>query len=397
VSQSLRIVVSGMVGVYPVGGVAWDYLQYVIGLARLGHDVFYHEDTWSWPYHPVEKTRTADGAYSAGFVGRFFERYAPELKDRWHYLHLHEESFGMERPAFDEVARTADLFVNVSGASMIPEALGPRCVKAFLDTDPGYNQIMLSERFTWSENVERWCAGVADHDRFFTYAENIHAPDCLVPRLDFDWRTTRMPVVSELWGQTPVDAAAVPNWTTVMSWKEFGGPLVYRGVEYGSKSREFEKLIDLPTRIRLRLRVAVGGSEAPRERLAQHGWEVVDGPSATTTPEDYRNFIEGSRGEISAAKHVYVAMRTGWFSCRSACYLASGRPTVVQNTGFPPQLPVGEGILAFDTVEEAAEALARVEADPTRHARAAREIAGEYFDAAGVLARFVEEAFRRGA
>lgn len=394
-SGPLRIVVAGMVGAYPVGGVAWDYLQYVIGLARLGHDVFYHEDTWIWPYHPLENTRTAEGGYSAGFIGRFFERYAPELKDRWHYRHLHEESYGMACSAFDEVARTADLFINVSGACMIPDALGPQCVKVFLDTDPGYNQIMLSERCEWSENVERWCVGVAAHDRFFTYAENIHSPDCLVPRLDFDWHTTRMPVVTDLWVPTPVVDDASTSWTTVMSWNEFGGALVHGGVEYESKGREFEKLIDLPSQTRARLRIAVGGADAPRERLEQNGWEVVDGPGATSTPEDYCRFIEGSRGEISAAKHVYVAMRTGWFSCRSACYLAAGRPTVVQNTGFPEQLPVGEGILAFDSVEQAAAALAHVDSDPVRHARAAREIAVEHFGAAVVLGRLVEEALGR--
>jgi hypothetical protein len=395
-STSLRIVVAGMVGVYPIGGVAWDYLQYAIGLARMGHDVFYHEDTWSWPYHPLERTRTADGAYSAEFLTRFFQRYAPELSERWHYLHLHRDSFGMDRSAFDEISRSADLFVNVSGASMLPDELASGCVKVFLDTDPGYNQIMLSERLPWAENVDRWCDGVAEHDRFFTYAENIRSPDCLVPRLDFDWVPTRMPVVTDLWKAGTAAPAADAPWTTVMSWNEFGGPLVHRGVEYGSKGTEFEKLLDLPARTGRRLRVAVGGADAPRDRLASHGWEVVDGPGATTTPEDYQGFIGGSRGEISPAKHVYVALRTGWFSCRSACYLAAGRPTVVQNTGFSPELPVDEGILAFDTPDEAADAIARVEDDPARHGRVAREIAVEHFDSAAVLGRFLEEAFQRG-
>ena len=160
-SSPLRIIVTGLVGLYPVGGVAWDYLQYVVGLARLGHDVYYHEDTWSWPYHPIERQVTSEGRYSAQFLAGFFRRYAPELGARWHYLHLHETSYGMTRRAFDEVARTADIFLNVSGACMFPEELSPRCVKVFLDTDPGYNQIMLSERFAWSENVDRWCASVS--------------------------------------------------------------------------------------------------------------------------------------------------------------------------------------------------------------------------------------------
>src|SRR5215469_6429294 len=124
-NSRLRIIVAGMVAQYPVGGVAWDYLQYVLGLARLGHDVFYHEDTWCWPYHPVQQTTTSDGTYSAAYLAQFFERFAPELTSRWHYLHLHETSYGMSRAEFDEAARTADLFLNISGASVLPETLSP--------------------------------------------------------------------------------------------------------------------------------------------------------------------------------------------------------------------------------------------------------------------------------
>jgi len=123
---SLRIIVTGLAGLYPVGGVAWDYLQYVQGLARLGHDVYYHEDTWSWPYHPIEKQHTNDGSYSAKFIRDYFERYSPELSNRWHYLHLHETSYGMSRSKFDEIAKTADLLLNISGACMVPRnALAP--------------------------------------------------------------------------------------------------------------------------------------------------------------------------------------------------------------------------------------------------------------------------------
>jgi hypothetical protein len=204
-TSRLRIIVTGLVGLYPVGGVAWDYLQYLIGFARLGHDVFYHEDTWSWPYHPIEKTHTSDAGYSWKYIDGFLKSYAPDLCNRWHYLHLHETSFGMDGPSFEEVAKTADLFLNVSGACMIPEQLSPRCVKIFLDTDPGYNQIMLSERLSWSENVERWCASVADHDQHFTYAENIHGADCIVPKTGFNWKTTRMPVTVDLWDSFAAD------------------------------------------------------------------------------------------------------------------------------------------------------------------------------------------------
>src|SRR5262245_49981591 len=164
-NQKLRIIVTGMVGQYPLGGVAWDYFHYLIGLARLGHDVYYHEDTWCWPLNPALGYPTDDPAINVNFLRDFFARYAPDLADRWHYLFLHEKSFGMSRERFDEVARTADIFINISGASFAPDNLNPKCIKVFLDTDPGYNQIMLSEKFSWSENVERWCEQVRSHDR----------------------------------------------------------------------------------------------------------------------------------------------------------------------------------------------------------------------------------------
>lgn len=392
-ASRLRIIVTGLVGLYPVGGVAWDYLQYVVGFARMGHDVYYHEDTWSWPYHPVEKTYTEDPGYSVKYLENFFGDYAPDLNERWHYCHLHETSYGMKRSDFDAVARTADLFINVSGACMIPQELSPGCAKIFLDTDPGYNQIMLSERLEWSENVDRWCDGVAQHDQHFTYAENIYGADCTAPRMHFNWKTTRMPVVMDLWKPlTRKEAPPRAPWTTIMTWNAFKGKLIYKGIEYASKGAEFEKLMGLPRQVQAPLKVAVGGVNAPLDRLAEAGWAVADGPAATVTPAMYQEFIEGSRGEISPAKHVYVAMRTGWFSCRSACYLAAARPVVVQDTGFSSLIPCGEGLLVFNTAEEAADALLRVEKDYPHHARAALAAAHEHFDASKVLGKMIQDA-----
>jgi hypothetical protein len=388
----LRIIVTGLVGLYPVGGVAWDYLQYVVGLARLGHDVIYHEDTWSWPYHPVQKTHTAVGDYSAGYIQNFFRAYAPDLVRRWHYLHLHETSFGMSREEFDGIAETADLFINVSGACMIPENLSPRCIKVFLDTDPGYNQIMLSERLAWSENVDRWCKSVQDHDQHFTYAENIHGTDCTVPRMEFAWKPTRMPVVLDLWEPLSRQPALSSfPWTTIMTWNAFKGKLIYRGVEYYSKGPEFEKLLALPQSLQAPLKVAVGGINAPLDHLAQNGWQVVDGPAQTLTPDSYQEFIRESRGEISPAKNVYVAMRTGWFSCRSACYLASARPVVVQDTGFSSVYPCGEGLITFSNAEQAIAGIVEAEGDYEKHSRAALAIAGEYFHSDKVLGKMIED------
>ena len=395
-SQRLRIIVAGMAAQYPVGGVAWDYLQYPIGLARLGHDVVYHEDTWCWPYNPLQRTMTDDPAYSAGYLRDFFARYASDLGERWHYLHLHETSCGMGRAAFDDFARSADLFVNVSGGSFFPDALSPACRTVFLDTDPGYNQIVLAEKPSWSENVERWCAGVRAHDRHFTYAENFGAPDCAMPSAGIAWRPTRMPVVTELWPARPEEVGPGSPWTTVMTWNVFKGKLEHRGVEYRGKSEEFVKIAGLPRRLGRKFRVAVGGTEAPLAALAAQGWEAEDGPGATLTPQDYQDYLAASRGEVSVAKQVYVALRTGWFSCRSACYLAAARPVVVQDTGFSRHYPVGRGLHAFATEDEAAAAIAAIEADYAAESHAAREVARAHLDARLVLPRLIEEAFATG-
>ena len=392
--SSLRIVVTGLVGAYPVGGVAWDYLQYSIGLARLGHDVVYHEDTWIWPYHPIENRPVQTATYSVDYIERFFHTYAPELSNRWHYRHLNTESFGMSESAFRDFARSADLCLNVSAANPLPAALGPRCIKAFLDTDPGYNQIVLSERPQWSTNVERWAAEFARYDRYLTYAENINEPDCLVPKLGVDWIATRMPIVTGLWGDLPPAPQGAP-WSTVMTWNGFRGPLIYGGREYGSKGAEFAKIMSLPSRTAHPLKIALGGA-APLQDLLQHGWIAVDAPTVTVTPESYRSFIADSRGEVSTAKNVYVAMRTGWFSCRTACYLAGGRPAVVQDTGFSKTVPVGRGLLAFDTLDQASAAIEAIEGDYPSHAAAARELAADQFGSDKVLSRMLDDIFASG-
>jgi hypothetical protein len=396
-TQRLKIIVTGMVAQYPVGGVAWDYLQYPIGLARLGHDVVYHEDTWCWPYDPAQRTMTDDAAYSASYLREFFARYAPELSERWHYLHLHETSCGMSRAAFDEFAASAELFINVSGGSFFPEALSPSCLKVFLDTDPGYNQIILSERPSWSENVDRWCDGVRAHDRHFTYAENFGAGDCTMPSAGIAWKKTRMPVMPELWQARRDEVTARSPWSTVMTWNVFKGKLEHRGVEYRGKAEEFAKIAGLPRRFEREFRVAVGGTKAPLADLAAQGWTAEDGPTATLSPQDYQDYIARSRGEVSVAKNVYVALRTGWFSTRSACYMAASRPVVVQDTGFSRMLPIGRGLHAFSTAEEAAAAIKAVEADYETETRAARDIAVAHFDARQVLSRLIEDAFARSA
>jgi hypothetical protein len=178
----------------------------------------------------------------------------------------------------------------------------------------------------------------------------------------------------------------------VLTWDNYRRPVEWEGHSYGSKEPEFASVETLPSRSEAHLEVAVGGEGAPVERWRQLGWRVTDSVAVSRTPEAYRSYIEQSRGEFSVAKNVYVATRSGWFSCRSTCYLAAGRPVVVQDTGFASWLPTGDGVLSFSSLDEAAAALARVEADIDHHRRAAREAAETWFDADTVLAELVDEA-----
>jgi hypothetical protein len=393
--KKLRIIVGGLVGQFPLGGVAWDYFHYCLGLHELGHDVYYHEDTWVWPYDPIKRYPTDDPDYTVRFIRDFFNTYAPDLAGKWHYLLLHDQSFGMTRQAFDEVARTADIFLNVSGACFFPDELNPKCVKVFLDTDPGYNQIMLHEKFAWSEHVERWCKQVAAHDRHLTYAENIYEPDCVIPRMDFDWQVTRPIVSLAPWrpikeNPPPADAP----FTTIMTWDYFRGELLYKGVNYQTKVPEFEKFKTLPQQLpEVPLELAIGGHKTPVQEIREAGWRLADAQEVTITPSRYLDFIRNSQGEWSVAKNVYVDTRSGWFSCRTACYLAAGRPAVVQDTGWSRHVPAGQGLFAFSTSEQAIEALRRIQADPAQHRAAAYEIARQYLAADRVLPPMIEAIF----
>ncbi|HWP39982.1 MAG TPA: glycosyltransferase, partial [Tepidisphaeraceae bacterium] len=275
-----------------------------------------------------------------------------------------------------------------------PDELNPNCIKVFLDTDPGYNQIVMHERPAWSHHVDRWIQQVRSHDRHFTYAENIYGPDCIIPRLDINWIPTRCVVTLPQWEKIrntppPKDAA----FTTVMSWSYFGGPLVYKGVEYGAKAPEYEKFHDLPKHVKVPLVLAVGGYHQDAERIKADGWRWVDARPMSLTPHSYARFIQQSLAEWSIAKNVYVATRSGWFSCRTACYLAAGRPAVVQETGWSRFIPSGEGVIAFETKQQAADAIHEVVAHPEKHRAAAYEIAREYLTPQRVLTKMIDQIF----
>ncbi len=388
----LRIIVGGLVGQYPLGGVAWDYFHYLLALSELGHDVYYHEDTWTWPHHPVSNYPVDDPSYTLDFFKTFFARHAPQLADKWCYVLLHDKHFGMSREAFSEVAKSADVYLNVSGACFLPDDLNPKAKRVFLDSDPGYNQIVLATKPAWSEHVDRWEDQVRNgHDVHLTYAENIGEPDCLVPTCDIDWITTRPVVSLPAWETSrKTDPPPLAPFTTVMTWNYFKGPVVWDGIEYFQKTTEFDRVRTLPKATKAKLELAVGSDRYDDDTFGNDGWHITRGLPVSVTPDGYRDYITCSTGEWSVAKNVYTAMKTGWFSCRTACYLAAGRPAVVQDTGWSKTLPSDAGCLKFDTQDEAAAALDAVLGDYGRHRKAAYDFAREHLAADRVLPPMLE-------
>jgi hypothetical protein len=373
-------VVSGMIATYPVGGVLWDYGQYALGLERLGFEVYYLEDTGGKTYDPRRREYGEDCSYGLDFLQRSLGNLSRSLGRRWRFRNMDGQTFGLDAEEFNEVVNTADIFLNVSGGTLLRNEYLPFRRKILIDSDPGWNHFRNYPR--WDANPQ-WegSHNYRAHDFFFTYAECIGSAECVLPTLGLKWHATRPPVVMDCWNSEP------PNekWTTVMTWKNFQETILHDGVLYGTKEMEFEKVEALPSRVNARFEVATGGAPVPKEKWESDGWTVVQAAAVSETPEDYRRYVQSSRGEFSIAKNVYVATRSGWFSCRSACYLAAGLPVVVQDTGFTDFIPTGEGLLAFSDLDEAVADIDTIEKDYDKHRRAARELACSHFSADVVL------------
>ncbi|MGH9892336.1 MAG: glycosyltransferase family 1 protein [bacterium] len=394
----LRIAVTGLAATYPFGGVFWDYLQYPLGLHRLGHDVLYIEDTGKWCYDPAAATFVEDGSRNAAFLAREIAALDADLAERWFYRDATGTVYGRAWPEVARFCRSADLFLHVSASCWMREEYFAASRVVFIDSDPMYSQASVPDYLdgTIDEQARARVDMLRQHHVFFTFGENIGSSDCRIPAELFDWIPTRQPLVLDQF-----EKAALPVGnrrrvlTTVTSWESSEKRTVVGGVTYGGKGSEFERFIDLPARSSLPLELAITG-RAPVERLSAHGWNVVDGYSLSDNPWAYRDYLASSWGEWSVAKNAYVASHSGWFSCRTACYLALGVPAIVQDTGFGTVIPVGEGIITFTDLEEAADAIDQIVHDPERHSKMARVIAEEYFDSTKVLGQLIERAFDAG-
>ena len=388
----MQIVVTGLIATYPLGGVSWDYLQYIQGLHLLGHDVFYLEDTGNWVYNPELSTFTEDCSFNLQYLDAVLTfAVGPAMRRRRSFRSPIGEYFGLTEREIETVCNQADLFINVSGCCWLRDRYQGCARKLYIDTDPLYTQYQLEamRRGTATKDQAYSVNLIRNHDLFFTFAENISDPSCCIPSCGLTWHTTRQPIVLENWPFTFTPAA--PALTTVMSWKNDVTLPSIGGETYGGKDVEFLKFVHLPSRVSVTMEIALSGA-APFDQLRQNGWRVVDGYEKSSTMEVYQNYLSSSRGEWSIAKNAYVASRSGWFSTRSAAYLALGKPVVVQDTGFRPYYPVGEGLFDFTDLDEAVSAIESIESNYRRHCEAARSIAESHFAADAVLSRLLRDA-----
>lgn len=374
-----KIVVLGLLTRLPFAGVVWQTFHYLEGLRRLGYDVYYVDGHGSMPLgffrddHDDGWQRAADWLAATmswmGFAGRW--AYTPQ--------HADDRRYGLSTGELAALYRDAALLVNLHGGTEPREELTASGRLVYLETDPVQLQVELAE------NRPSTVAFLDAHAAHFTFAENAGRPGCLLevdPRYAFT--PTRQPVVVDRWS-----TAAAPSlpFTTVANWRQTHRNVVYRGeTYYWSKHREFGRIMGLPARVATPLQLALAKvGPADRERLIRRGWQVTDATRVSATPASYHDYITRSYGELTVAKDQNVRLATGWFSDRSATYLAAGRPVITQDTGFASALPEGEGLLAFTDLDSAAAAVDRVRADYRRHATAARAVAREHFDSDVVL------------
>jgi len=384
---------SGLIVVYhlsvrfPFAGIIWQLLHHLIGFRRLGFDVYYLEDSGgAWFYDPVTGAFLSDATRNLKLVTSVLARFG--FDDHWAFRDPDSgEYLGLPGSECTQLLRDADAIINLCGAlDPREEHANSRCL-VYQGTDPGQFQVDLQQ----GKPKAVRCA--AAHKVFFTYAYNLGSADCLLPTAGLAWRPTRPPVLLDYWA----DFAGLPDsgvFTTVGTWENKGKDVQISGEKYSwSKHLNFMTMLDVPNRSGQAIELATDLKSGPDyERMSSAGFRLRSAIPMSLDLDEYRNYVGTSRGEFTVAKDVVARTRSGWFSDRSACYLAAGRPVVTQRTGFERSLPTGAGLFSFDNAEEAAEAIRTVNSDYHRHSHAAREIAAEYFAATKLLKEIVEAA-----
>jgi hypothetical protein len=384
--RAKRILVTGYNIRYPLGGQIAHNLNYLVGLSRLGCEVWYVEESGSWPnscYNPNTGAMSCDPTYGIEALKRLLENFG--LGQNWVYVDEKRNYHNLSAAKTGQLCRTADLLLTISSVTWLPEFFECRR-RVYIDTDPGVTQFQMSRERTSSLSG---FASPYDHHLHYTVGLNIGNPGCPIPTWGLQWRPWLQPVVLDLFPFTLLPQAR--NFTTVMSWAA-RDPMVFDGVRYGPKSEEFMRIADLPGRTDTHFEIALGGVGAPKEELANKGWHLRNPLEITRDCWSYRDFIGQSRGEFSAATNLVVKTKSGWFSDRSAIYLAMGKPIVVQDTGAKRVIPAGEGFLPFHSIDDILGALEKINSNYQEHCTAAHQLAQQHLDARKLLPRLLDEA-----
>jgi hypothetical protein len=378
--RKLTILLSGMVASdLHHGGATWVVLQYALGFKRLGYDVYVVEPL------VAESMEPAGASLARSHNARYFRQVVEEFGLAGSTLLLAgtDETVGASRADVRSLARNADVLFNINGILAEPDLLEAGSTRIYLDIDAGFNQLWHA-----TQGIDRNFAG---HTLHVTIGQGIGESWSPVPTCGIDWIKTVQPVVLEQW---PVANAIVHHaLTTVGNWRG-SGSFEHHGVFYGQKAHSLRQFITLPTRTSERFLLAFGihpDETRDLEALERNGWTLVDPRTVGATPAAYRRFLQGSKAELGVVKQGCVAAPCGWFSDRSVCYLASGRPVIAQDTGFGRWLTTGEGLFSFVDEDDALAAIEELNRDYARHSRAARALAEEYFDSDKVLGRLLAD------
>jgi hypothetical protein len=379
-----KIIVFGILFWYPLAGVTYQFLHYLIGLRRLGYDPYYIEDSARWIYDPRLNDLSPDASGNIEAVVPALQAHG--FGDRWAFRGKYPDGkcYGLSEAKIDQLYRDADGFLNVTGAQELREEHLAIKRRIYVESDPFASQVKVAKGDAGMIKT------LAAHDTLFSFGENLGADDCDVPVEKFKWLPTRQPVTMELWNGAPTGG---DTFNTITTWHNKGKNIEWRGGEwYWTKDREFEKFLDLPKLRPVKFELAVTVDEKVKTLLNDHGWRQTSSIEMSRDTERYRNYIQQSRGEFTVARDQYVRPNTGWFSDRSACYLAAGRPVITQETGFSKFLPSGKGLFGFKTMDDILRAADAIESDYAGNCRAAREIAAEFFASEKVVGSLMERA-----
>lgn len=378
-----KIAVLGFMANCPIAGVVWQHIHYIVGLQRLGHEVYYIEDTSRIPYDPVQQTPTEDYSFAAGVLARLASEHG--FEGRWAFSPRYkspDETAGLSRAFLNGLYTDADALLNLCGSHELNDDLLRSERIVYVESDPAVEQIKVDQGHTaTAEFLARHCAR-------FTFGENVGRPEFPVPLHGMSWLPTRQPVVCDFWHGSVLSVAPDTRFTSIANLATGGKKdIVWRGEHYlWSKLPEFEKYRLAPTNCGEDFELATHFKDKSLgDRFRDGGWRIVSPDEISVDYQQYVDYIRRSKGEFTVAKDQYVRLNTGWFSDRSACYLAAGRPVITQQTGFTRFYGGSEGLFAFENMEEVAAAAAAINSDYKRHSRAASDIAREFFDAETVL------------